>query len=378
MNTTKNFDDPSQIRYSNLLLNKFGGIMSNNQPKVNAPYCATFSLPVSATDSSNQGLNGNSSFFETNLLESLDYKSVEYFPKPIMAGRGWSGQISLFFQGLHRAFHRHIPFAFSAELLAFLIQHEIALTISLHPEDYKGLFTRHVPKIVTPNLIRRPKDLTAVQIDDSALLQILKQLSGSFSPETQSLLFPSFSTTNLHSKAAFIGNHVGRKLVPKGEEWQANCGIPEIRLLGNPTDYVKLFIHCLDLRKNFAKHLDHYFKELLPVLEKICKQVLGEAVDNEFWSGIYQYGSDSESQKFSGWTKHFLAYSHNADNLTRISETQNKEIALGQLPTHISEYRFKTSEGKKVFELGLVTGIMSIENVDGFLTPGLSYAVLGY
>jgi hypothetical protein len=169
------------------------------------------------------------------------------------------------------------------------------------------------------------------------------------------------------------------------------CGIPQVRLFGELADYRRLHAAASTLAPAFEKHLGTYFQNLLPVLDKIAQQAdPTNAVDNEFWSSIYKYLSQSGTEKFSGWAMNLIAYTRNPNDGTlhrkddAFADYRNlppgvwgaSGIEVDEVSLHVSSVPFIWDYFGDKMKMRFVGGVLGIEPQDGALTPELSFAVI--
>lgn len=306
---------------------------------------------------------------------------------------------SLFFQTVHSAFENHYPFAIKPETLMYLIVHEIAITINKHPQHYRDLFStsteRQTIKIRHDDLI-----LGNPNSPWNDTLESLNQLLSQKVPSSiADHLLVNFSTSTPETKAASIVAFMDTASPFYDYRVMTMCGLPEIRLLGTPDDYHKLLVAATNLAKYFEKHLNLYFKHLLPVLETLEKQAKGEPLDEEFWKSTYKYASQSGGDVFNGWLSAFINYIQTPEvqagpywpaskggivqkpaNLFDWTKTEGGLGMIGLKPSsimsHISKVSFVWNYLDTELPMTFIGGMLGIDNQDGYLTPTLSYGVL--
>ena len=176
------------------------------------------------------------------------------------------------------------------------------------------------------------------------------------------------------------------------------CGLPEIRLLGNIEDYQRLRESAERLAENFQVHLGPYFTNLIPVLKELEQQALGREIDKQFWSSLYKFSSESGTDSFNGWISAFINYIQTAPQkarderpakpgIIRVKDAsvfdwkkepnfQNRGIDLGSVPAQISFAPFTWHYLGKQHLMNFVGGVLGIDDVDGYATPALSFAVV--
>jgi hypothetical protein len=203
-------------------------------------------------------------------------------------GLGFS-EYSLFFQTMHACYNKHCPLALRPEVLAYLINHEIAVTVNKHPDHYRSLFTtsagRQTIEVRDDSLVRGDPSSewkNTLGLFEAALRQRVPV-------GCMESMMPGFSTDTPESRTATLITFMDSVKSFYNYRLTTLCGIPRIRLDGTAEDYQKLADSAENLAGVFSTHLELYFRHLLPVLRTIARQAGSTETDNEFWSRIYSY-----------------------------------------------------------------------------------------
>lgn len=301
---------------------------------------------------------------------------------------------SLFFQAVHMCFSEHYPLALRPEVLMHHIVNEIAVTVKMHPDEYRHLFSNKAGR----QIINIRHDGLRLNDDSSPWHEALAL----FKPELEKIvqssiirqLLPEFSTHTPETHASSMVAFMDAASPFFDYHSHTMCGIPEIRLLGTPQDYTNLHNAAAELSVVFDKHLRRYFKYLLPVLSKLDDQANGGELDENFWKSIYKYGSASGSNIFNGWLAAFVnyvqEYNHSDNKLVQKnddafdwSNCENKKswagltgLSLGSTPSCVSTAPFTWHYFDQKFKMIFIGGVIGIDNEDGYVTPALSYGIL--
>jgi len=292
---------------------------------------------------------------------------------------------SLFFHAVHACFANHYPLALSPEVLMYLVLHEVAVTVKQNPDEYRDLFTTSAEK----EIIRVRHDGLVPGHSDTAWLDVLPMFEtemGKLVPSTVlTNALPSFSTHTPVSRAASMVAFMDAASPYYDYRVMTCCGIPRIRLLGQPEDYVKLLNSCIALAPMFPKHLGEYFNHLIPVLYTIAAQANGAPFDNDFWSSIYKHLSGSGTDDMTGWITAFLNYTLKDDNkfIPKDAKLYDWEKGLTRysgydctaVPSHLSRVNFTWEYLGGEMPMEFIGGILAITKVDSFVTPTMGFAV---
>jgi hypothetical protein len=325
----------------------------------------------------------------TFLSSVLPGCKVEHVARPSLLDVGLARPpTSLFFRALGRSFDRHYPFALAPEVLGYLINHEIAETVRRHSEHYRALYTKQTEGTV--NIEIRDDSLANDQAADwgRALTRFESALREQVPDGIMDAMLPTYSTWTVESRVAALITFMDAASPYFRYAVVSTCGIPRIRLLGTLEDWRKLLEAARELAERFDAHLAGYFQRLLPVLTTLAAQAdPANAVDNDFWASIYKHRSRSGDERVTGWITEFVHYEKDPSSGALVeprtpsapqagSNAAEKSIQCERFATHVSTVPFIWKRLMAKYSMRLVGGILGVDNVDGFVTPALSYAVV--
>jgi hypothetical protein len=299
------------------------------------------------------------------------------------------GGTSRLFYAVHQCFAKHLPLALSPEVLLYTVLHEIAVTVKAYPESYRHLFSKDSGK----QLIKVRHDGLQLGNPQSPWHEVMPMFEAALGKVLPSSVLehavPDFSTHTPITRAASMVAFMDMASPYYDYRVETLCGIPKIRLLGTPEDYAKLSESCVELAALFSEHLSDYFEHLLPVVNKIAEQAHGFEYDNDFWSSIYKHLSGSGNDSMTGWLTAFLNYTVEGDNTFVPKNAQYYDWKAGMnltgwgrgydrsaIPSHVSSVPFIWEYLGTEIPMSFLGGVLSITNVDGYVTPGLGFAVL--
>lgn len=308
---------------------------------------------------------------------------------------------SLFFQAVHECFDEHYALTLRPEVLMHLIVSEVATTVRRNPEDYRSLFTSSKDKEKS----RIDVEHNGLRLGDpsSPWHEVLSMFGSALRervpPGIMEHMLPPFSTATVESQAASMVAFMDAAGSYYDYHCHTLCGIPEVRLAGEPEDYRRILNAARQLAEPFGPHLGRYFDHLLPVLSTLSEQAAGAPVDQSFWRSIYKYESHSGSNLFNGWITAFVNYVQTVEiQESKYQKAQKGEVVakpeelydwtqlegpygmrglnVGSVPAQVCTAPFTwhcRGEEKKMLFAG---GVLGVDDVDGSVTPSLSYAVL--
>ena len=299
------------------------------------------------------------------------------------------GPTSLFFDTVHHCFQQHYPLALRPEVLMHLIVQEVATTINLYPDDYRHLFTASEKKtridVRHDGLVLGNAQSPWHEVLEMFNLNLREHIPSDLAPS----FLPPFSTATQETMAASTVAFMSAVQEYYDFHTHTMCGLPQVRLLGEAGDYTKLREAAENLSKHFAKHLGRYFSVLLPILRTIEQQAQGGPLDKQFWKSLYQFSSESGADVFNYiQIAPSAAYRDEPATAGKIEQKADElfdwspeaqhfvpGINVGSVPSQVSVAPFQWHYFDQVLPMQFVGGVLGIDNVDGYATPALSYAV---
>lgn len=291
--------------------------------------------------------------------------------------------ISLFVEALNQAFHHHIPFTLSPETLWYLICHEIGIHVRQNAKKHARLFTK------TPDekQVIRVRDDSLVYGDPdndwAGSIHLLVDPMKKFMGEARVDFFlPKFTTGTDESEAAILISFMDMVSSYYELECYTLCGIPRIHIQGQEEDW-RLLLRRTEKLAAYFHDLTAYFRDLLPVLDKILNAVNGER-DTAFWKSVYKIDNNSGGPYISGWVTALFAYV-STDKGPRLKENfdwQRLYDAKGfggytanKFPVNVSKVDFKWISLGKNIPMIFASGVLGVDYENQSLTPKLGYAV---
>lgn len=294
---------------------------------------------------------------------------------------------SLLFQTIHQCFAEHYPLALSPDMLWFMIMHEIATTVRLHPDTYRELFTE-AAKGQTKLDVRDDTLVKGSEDNDwtLALGLIRTELDKLIPGHLSKWMLPKLSTMTPESEMACIVGLMDAASPFYDYHVYTKCGLPRIRMLGTVEDYEKIAKGAKTLAPLFREHLGPYFEALLPVLDKLVFETKSEFLDVGFWDSLYKFKSASGTDTFNGWITTFVNYVQTEKGIEPKPEKAYDwkvdeggwgmpGIEHNTLPSHVSAVPFTWHYYSSEYTMVFFAGPLGVEVVDGFVTPQLSYGV---
>ena len=285
---------------------------------------------------------------------------------------------SLFFHALAACFTNHHPFGLRPEVLGYLINHEIAITVKRHPEAYRSLFTR----LASGKQEIEVRDDRLCPGQPSPWAEAIASFEAPLRLQVPDgiidAMMPAYSTAGEAARVASLIAFMDAAQPFYDYTVHSYCGIPRIALFGTRDDWRRLLASAAKLAEQFDQHLATYFARVLPVLARIADQADPRvATDESFWVSIYKLDSASGGDRITGWSGNFVHYANSINGKGAARTYANDDLLpVSILPTHISTVPFRWKLLTRQLDMQLAAGVLALDDIDGFLTPGLSFAVL--
>lgn len=241
-----------------------------------------------------------------------------------------------FFEGMYHAYAEHRPFVLSPDMIWLLISQGFAQHMNANSEELRHLFVDF--KGVRELVVETNKDLFCKDADWMKIFEgFSKQISDNVGEELVKTLTADFSTTTVTERVASqITIMDAMKQYFEYVSVHYSCGIPEITLLGTPSDWQKIYEKTCELEKY---ELRWWTKKIKPILKEFVRASKG-MIDKNFWMKMFryhtlkQYGSP---EVVDGWIVKFFPYDKNGNrnNLKTLPVRKNK------LPDEIAKVDMK-------------------------------------
>ncbi len=292
---------------------------------------------------------------------------------------------------LHDAFDQHIPFSISPEVIHSIISQEIAQYVKNNSTDktIESLFTN------TPGI----KQHISVSIDHfvygeennwlEGVIKFRNKLIEKIPSDILEYMLPKLSTGTLETEVAHLVSFMDAASNYYSYGMTTCCGIPKFQIEGTAEDWEKV-LNSADKLSGLLPGLKEYFDNLRPVLREIRNTVDGNKIDEDWWSSIYKINTGSGGPFSNGWFNAFYAHLYDIDHETNksIAYLKNKEhrylndskrfggLKLNNFPSNLSCVPFTWNYYGNEIPMSFVSGVLSVEFVDGFLKPRLGVSIV--
>jgi hypothetical protein len=209
-----------------------------------------------------------------------------------------------FVGALHECYANHLPLALSPDDIWTVIMQGFAIHVTENAEALRGRFVDHEGKKTL--LVELPGYVKGGTNNpwEEGLAAFSAAIRENIGEKTHDLVVGNFSTTGAVERAAseivLMGamskyfNYMGRTM----------CGIPEITLLGETSDWESIRTRAAALGEY---DLGWWTETLLPVLDQFVAASKGD-VDIRFWEGIYKVKNESGGPFIGGWVNTLFPY----------------------------------------------------------------------
>jgi len=287
----------------------------------------------------------------------------------------------LLVQTAHACFATHQAFGLNPDTIWQTIVNQVAEHIKQNPDRYSSLFT-WFPGQKAEIEVRDDKLL--VDADwQRALGKFEDPLRFMLGDDVVELFVPNFSTTTQLERVASLVTLMDAASPYYEYAVLSMCHIPRVRLEGAAQDWTRLYELAVALSDRIDG-LAAYFEALLPVLLEISRTAQGEPVDNDFWSSIYKFKSDSGSEMVTGWLTALMAFKYgpagpvarNDFDWRRQIDKPRTAFETNQIPSLLSTVPFTWKNQGTDIPMTFVAGALGVSSVNNVYTPKLGFAVL--
>jgi hypothetical protein len=290
--------------------------------------------------------------------------------------------VSLGIQALHQCFAAHVALSLRPDTLWYFIVHQVAEFVRQHADDCARLFTD------------KPGEKQEIRVRDDSLLYdgpsdwmrsinlVRDPLREKITDRTMELFLPTFSTSTIEDETALLVTLMDVVSPYYEFVWETRCGVPQIRLEGDQSDWRNLYDSTDALAREFPG-LSGYFTDLLSVLQTIAQTAAGANPDEEFWRSIYKYDDGSGGPYVTGWITAFFAHVQTPQGAKLKNEFNWRSLMSGwggfrtnEFPTHISRVPFVWEYLGTRIDMAFAAGVTGVDYDDTFLSPRLGFAVV--
>jgi hypothetical protein len=200
------------------------------------------------------------------------------------------------------AFYRHLPLVLRPDDVWFCIAQGFAAHVNANAEALRQRFVAHTGKA---RLVVQRDDFLLGQPNPwpEAFAAFSDQIAAHVG-KLRELVCARFSTSTPVEIAAFDVALMDGFQGYFEYEMLIGCGIPRITLRGAPDDWAAMIPRIAHLSE-FG--LEHWTRELLPVLDQLVATASGE-IDQEFWRSFFRYQSGSGTAELTGWISTLYPY----------------------------------------------------------------------
>jgi len=191
-----------------------------------------------------------------------------------------STEYHAFLSALHMAFADHRPFVISPDAIWLLISQGFAQHVNAHSEAMRHHFVQHESKEVIT--VRRDHFVKGSETNtwEDVFEEFSEQIKKKIGESNHDQIVVNFSTTGPIEKAA---NEIVLMDTMKSYykyEVSTLCGIPEIWLEGDESDWARMIQKTAELGKIYD--LEWWTERMLPILNEITLHSKGEGTVS-FW-----------------------------------------------------------------------------------------------
>lgn len=289
----------------------------------------------------------------------LGYKHAKFSLGGSCGVTGDSFSADPFFAPFLFAFNKHMNCVLSPEVLWIKVLQGVALHVALNKDAFEGKFFKQHLNITVPNFAEL-HDQESVNIFLEGVMGEI--YTHAVAKEVITALVKPFSESSAIATSVF---QIGVMDVVKNFATFSNataCGIPNIVLLGTPTDWAEFNRRLTVLGDSL--HMRWWVDYLIPVINKIqrtAEVVLsgGQNPEPVFWQNMMANSSSSGSAIINGWMVLFKCYIPHEGKYYPIPEyiqtiqSDRRQYSvidgIHHVPWNMQQYQGKKLSGKVPF-----------------------------
>jgi hypothetical protein len=287
-------------------------------------------------------------------------------------------------QAAHIAYSKHLPLVLTPDVIWYCISSAIATHINLNSEELRNTFVNHEGK---KEINIRRDDFVFNSLTNpwhEVIDDFTEQLRKNTKNEVADKLVANFSSTTKESRV--VSEIVLMDAMQKYFEFSFStmCGIPEIRIMGDKDDWIKLKSKASDISE-----LIPYFNFWISSLNEILQHFIDafdDKIDNKFWNEIYKVAGGSGGPYLSGWLIGLFPYLKDDKKNPYVSMQKTWKDSLqnkmfGGLTTksfsyHMNQVPFKWKYHTEEIDMLFVGGLIGVlGQKDNSLVPLFAYSI---
>jgi len=268
----------------------------------------------------------------------------------------------------HTCFDQHKRLILSPDIIWLNIVQQLAIHVNQNSEQLRSKFVSFNGKKLIK--VRRDDFVKGVQNNwQEVFPEFTKQIKTFIGEDNHELIMGNFSTTNEISKAAF---EVAMMDVVKSYfdyKFMTKCGIPEITLEGEKSDWENIVNKARRLNKY---GLDWWLISLIPVLEEFVN-VFDDNINEDYWDSFFKEFSMSGGPYINGHFNKLFAYTFDYEK--KIQRNDFDKITTDRFTGGLSSVPFLWYYFDQVHPMQFISGFVGMEQGKDYLKPCIGWAV---
>jgi len=283
----------------------------------------------------------------------------------------------------HTAFSFHLPLVLSPDIIWYCITCAAATHIKENAEELRKTFVDHEGKKKLS--VRRDDFLLGSQSNpwNEVIGEFCEKIADNTKGEIADKVTSDFSTTSDVSKV--VSQIVLMDSMQKyfSFYFSTMCGIPEIRLDGEKSDWKELQKKSRDLIQ-LIPGLEFWLKTLDEITQQFV-DAFDDKIDKDFWNSLYKVDNGSGGPYISGWVTGLFPYldegmvnPYNDGKQTwRDIEGMFSGLTTSQFYYHMNQVPFVWNYHGDEIKMLFVGGLIGVTiGSDKELTPTFGYSIV--
>jgi hypothetical protein len=285
---------------------------------------------------------------------------------------------------LAQAYNRHHKLVLRPEDIWLAIQCQFAFYVNKNSEELRTIFVAHEGK---KELVITDGEANSQDIGIMSKKMVEKMKDHLNNEHLSEWILPNFSTTTNKDLIIFSVLMMGTLKEYFEYKFELCCGLPEVTLLGEVSDWTEILNRAVQLIKYELpgeRYMAKWLDLLLPVLAKFVETASGSP-DLNWWNKVCSEISGGSGPSYiSGWVSVFTVFSNKGEWIANKFSDEWRDIKNNEWPlintNDISNgyvsFKVKVNNDGVEFEAIMYSGIMSANIINNnTIIPKMDWAI---
>jgi Domain of unknown function (DUF4419) len=264
------------------------------------------------------------------------------------------------------AYNMHHRLIIRPEDVWFAILTQLSIFVNTHAEELRSSFVDHSGKVGLHIELATPVPLE--KFDHGKLaFQMTKLMAEAIKdPSWREWILPQFTTTEKTDQTIASIIFMGTLQKYFVYSWGTRCGLPEVTLLGEASDWAEIRRRCVTRLPTLGKQCERWLRTLRPVLDGFVDTFLKpeSSGTKRFWQGIVNehIPNGSGTTTYSGWITAFCYWDEDGNCLHETTLFGGDKVRLqrGDIPIGFTRVPVMVFNGGEQISTEMIAGSVGI------------------